>query len=146
MSLKKSDIVDYASTARPERSRGAWWPTLRSNGPVPLILLVIVLLGTFVESRTFGAYNQRIVMLIGFNVVLAVSLQLINGFSGQFSLGHAGFMAVGAYMAAYPALEFKDPIAGPGNILLFYLVLALVVGVACAVLYGVFLLLRMTRR
>ena len=34
-------------------------------------------------------------MLIGFNIILAVSLQLINGFSGQFSLGHAGFMAVG---------------------------------------------------
>src|SRR5688572_15828033 len=146
MSRKKSDIVDYAAPPHPQQKRGTWWPTLKSNGPVPLILLVIVLLGTFVESRTFGAYNQRVVMLIGFNVVLAVSLQLINGFSGQFSLGHAGFMAVGAYMAAYPAIEFKGRIAGPGNILLFYVALALVVGVACALLYGVFVLMRKTRR
>src|SRR5277367_6718074 len=37
---------------------------------------------------------------IGINVILAVSLNLINGYTGQFSLGHAGFMAVGAYSAA----------------------------------------------
>jgi branched-chain amino acid transport system permease protein len=37
---------------------------------------------------------------IGVNVVLAVSLNVVNGFTGQFSLGHAGFMAVGAYTAA----------------------------------------------
>ena len=40
--------------------------------------------------------TTRIVMIIGIDIVMAVSLQLINGFSGQFSLGHAGFMAVGA--------------------------------------------------
>ena len=37
---------------------------------------------------------------IGVNVILAVSLNVVNGFTGQFSLGHAGFMAVGAYTAA----------------------------------------------
>jgi len=37
---------------------------------------------------------------IGISIVMAVSLNLINGYTGQFSLGHAGFMAVGAYTAA----------------------------------------------
>src|SRR5208282_4702926 len=37
---------------------------------------------------------------IGINVTLAVSLNLVNGYTGQFSLGHAGFMAVGAYASA----------------------------------------------
>ena len=37
---------------------------------------------------------------IGINIILAVSLNLVNGYTGQFSLGHAGFMSVGAYMAA----------------------------------------------
>jgi branched-chain amino acid transport system permease protein len=37
---------------------------------------------------------------IGVNVIMAVSLNVVNGFTGQFSLGHAGFMAVGAYTAA----------------------------------------------
>jgi branched-chain amino acid transport system permease protein len=48
-----------------------------------------------------GPYYFRIVMLIGINVILAVSLNLINGLAGQFSIGHAGFMAVGGYAAAY---------------------------------------------
>src|SRR3712207_9493762 len=40
-------------------------------------------------------------MLVGINVILAVALNLINGFTGQFSIGHAGFMAIGAYASAY---------------------------------------------
>lgn len=46
-------------------------------------------------------YAQRIVLLAGINVILAVGLNLINGTTGQFSIGHAGFMAVGAYGAAF---------------------------------------------
>src|SRR5687768_18476983 len=72
----------------------AWWYTLKANGPLPLVVLAVALLMPLVESRAFGAYNARVVMLVGFNIILAVSLQLINGFSGQFSLGHAGFMMV----------------------------------------------------
>jgi branched-chain amino acid transport system permease protein len=41
-----------------------------------------------------------ILVTVGVNIVLAVSLNVVNGFTGQFSLGHAGFMAVGAYTAA----------------------------------------------
>jgi branched-chain amino acid transport system permease protein len=46
-------------------------------------------------------YYARIINLIGINITLAVSLNLINGLAGQFSLGHAGFMAVGGYSATY---------------------------------------------
>ena len=42
-------------------------------------------------------YYARIINLIGINITLAVSLNLINGLAGQFSIGHAGFMAVGGY-------------------------------------------------
>ncbi|MBI5801161.1 MAG: branched-chain amino acid ABC transporter permease [Verrucomicrobia bacterium] len=45
-------------------------------------------------------YFALIISNIGINIILAVSLNLINGYTGQFSLGHAGFMAVGAYSAA----------------------------------------------
>lgn len=57
-------------------------------------------LGALLE---FGVieYVQRIVLLAGINVILAVGLNLINGTTGQFSIGHAGFMAVGAYGAAF---------------------------------------------
>jgi branched-chain amino acid transport system permease protein len=50
--------------------------------------------------QVLGPYVNRIIVLAGINIILAVSLTLINGITGQFSLGHAGFMAVGAYVAA----------------------------------------------
>jgi branched-chain amino acid transport system permease protein len=46
-------------------------------------------------------YVQRIILLAGVYAILAVGLNFINGTTGQFSIGHAGFMAVGAYAAAY---------------------------------------------
>jgi branched-chain amino acid transport system permease protein len=57
-------------------------------------------------------YYARIVNLIGINVVLAVSLNLINGQAGQFSIGHAGFMAVGGYSATYVTVYHGEAIAG----------------------------------
>jgi branched-chain amino acid transport system permease protein len=58
-----------------------------------------------VLPRFFNPYIMQVVMLCGINVVLAVSLNLINGFTGQFSIGHAGFMAVGAYSSAMFSLH-----------------------------------------
>lgn len=144
MSSRKSENLDQLPDPAGPRVR-AWRSALLSNGPLPVLLLLLIPLAALVESRGFGAYNQRIVMLIGFNVVLAVSLQLINGFSGQFALGHAGFMAVGAYLAAYPAIEFQGR-GGPGVTLLFYVALLVVIGLAAAGFFGVFLLLRLSRR
>ena len=57
-------------------------------------------------------YYARIVNLIGINITLAVSLNLINGLAGQFSIGHAGFMAVGGYSATYLTVYHGDQIAG----------------------------------
>jgi branched-chain amino acid transport system permease protein len=54
----------------------------------------------------------RILNLIGINITLAVSLNLVNGLAGQFSLGHAGFMAVGGYTATYLTVAFGASIAG----------------------------------
>ncbi len=51
-------------------------------------------------SGRLDSYVLDVAMGVGINIVLAVSLNLINGFTGQFSLGHAGFMAVGAYTSA----------------------------------------------
>ncbi len=46
-----------------------------------------------------GPFAVKLLMDIGINIILAVSLNLVNGFTGQFSIGHAGFMAVGGYVA-----------------------------------------------
>jgi branched-chain amino acid transport system permease protein len=56
-------------------------------------------------------YYARIVNLIGINITLAVSLNLINGLAGQFSIGHAGFMAVGGYTATYLTVTYGRQIA-----------------------------------
>ncbi|MDR0636692.1 MAG: branched-chain amino acid ABC transporter permease [Treponema sp.] len=51
-------------------------------------------------NGTFGSFSLRIFNLCGIYIILALSLNLINGFTGLFSLGHAGFMAIGAYVSA----------------------------------------------
>jgi branched-chain amino acid transport system permease protein len=110
------------------------------------VLIAIFFTGMFVEGDVVGAYNQRVVMLIGFNIILAVSLQLINGFSGQFSLGHAGFMAVGAYMAAYPAVNLSNRLSDPTSCLWFFVTLGILVSVVGTVLIFLFWGLRATRK
>ncbi len=59
-----------------------------------------------------NAYYARILYLIGINITLAVSLNLINGLAGQFSIGHAGFMAVGGYSATFVTVYYGQAIAG----------------------------------
>src|SRR5437016_9509348 len=45
------------------------------------------------------SYFEKILFDIGIYIILAVSLNIVNGFTGQFSIGHAGFMAIGGYGA-----------------------------------------------
>lgn len=61
---------------------------------------VIALLLLFVADATLDPFSMQIFKLCAINVVLALSLNMLNGFTGLFSLGHAGFMAVGAYACA----------------------------------------------
>jgi branched-chain amino acid transport system permease protein len=72
---------------------------LRSFAPFLIGLPVFALLQAVIPETYF-----LWIVTIGVNVVLAVSLNVVNGFTGQFSLGHAGFMAVGAYTAAKVSL------------------------------------------
>ena len=65
-----------------------------ATGPLVAVLLLAALVELVVPS---GSYGEKILFDIGINVLLAVSLNLVNGFTGQFSMGHAGFMALGAY-------------------------------------------------
>lgn len=74
-----------------------------------------ILLGVVALSLVISLFADRINsywLIIGYNIginlILAVSLNLINGYTGQFSLGHAGFMAVGAYTAAAITNQFGE--------------------------------------
>ncbi len=71
----------------------------------PLVTIAILAAVAAILPNFLNPYLLRIVLLIGINIVLAVSLNLVNGFTGQFSIGHAGFMALGGYTAAMVSLK-----------------------------------------
>ena len=52
------------------------------------------------QSASIDPYHLDVALGCGIAIILAVSLNLVNGHTGQFSLGHAGFMAIGAYASA----------------------------------------------
>lgn len=65
------------------------------------------------------------IVIVCINIILAVSLNLITGFTGQFSIGHAGFMAVGAYVGAIMTVKFNLPF-----------IVAILCGAAAAAILG----------
>lgn len=62
----------------------------------------------FAAAAGLDDYTQRVLTVICINVVLVASMGLTNGFTGVFSLGHVGFVAVGAYAAGILALSPAD--------------------------------------
>ena len=64
-----------------------------------------------VATGVINSYYSGILVLIGINIILAVSLNLVTGFLGQLVLGHAGFMSVGAYSAALFTMHAGLPIS-----------------------------------
>lgn len=73
-----------------------------------IVALVIyaVIMG-LTEAGMLSAFWQLNLIFAGLNIILAASLNLINGYTGQFSLGHAGFMAVGAYVGVVLTTNFQ---------------------------------------
>lgn len=91
-------------------------------------------------TQWIDPYYLRVVLSAGINIILAVSLNLINGYTGQFSLGHAGFMSVGAYCSAAitmfigPQLIGKETLAGsPLATSMLFVAALLIAGVVAAV-------------
>jgi branched-chain amino acid transport system permease protein len=103
---------------------------LRRNALPAALLVGLWPLGSLLE-QVVNPYHLQIVVYIGINVILAVSLNLINGVTGQFSLGHAGFLAIGAYVSAAVTL-----LAWPGGAGPLAFVSALLAGGAAAALAG----------
>ncbi len=87
-------------------------------------------------------YQARLLVLIAIAVILATSLNLINGFTGQFSIGHAGFMAVGAYSSAFFTVNYGKAIEASFGFLgetlasSIVLLIAIIVGALVAAIAG----------
>lgn len=77
------------------------------------IITLISLLGTLIYPFIMkDPYYMHISILIGIYILLAISLNLLLGYTGQLSLGHAAFFGVGAYVASLFYLNLKFPIWG----------------------------------
>ena len=82
----------------------------RNNILTAVFVLVLYLLGFVLSSvGIIDSYIMLNLMVVGINIILAVSLNLITGFTGQFSLGHAAFMSVGAYASAVVTAKLGMP-------------------------------------
>src|SRR5690349_4460317 len=91
-----------------------------------LLATLAVSFGVSLFSHSINPYFLDIALTCGINITLAVSLNLINGYTGQFSLGHAGFMAIGAYSSAILTTTFGSkllPLCGGQTWILFPLAL-----------------------
>lgn len=78
-----------------------------------------------IQTGILNAFYSNMLILMIINIILAVSLHLVIGITGQFSIGHAGFLAVGAYVSAIITMKFELPF-----------VLAIIIGGIVAALAG----------
>ena len=98
-----------------------------------VLICVLFLVLNYLTQNVLSTYQNKVLLLVGINIILAVSLNVATGYLGQLPLGHAGFMAVGAYTCAL--FTKYSPLPEHLNGLSFALGLAL--GALMAGLFGV---------
>ncbi len=110
------------------------------------VQLVLVALGGGITYMAYqeaiGLYFLTVLMFMGVNIILSSSLNLVNGYMGEFSCGHAGFMCVGAYVSSILGvlLFSKDKIFGAPllnpELAIYFFPLIIIVGGIVAALFG----------
>ena len=101
--------------------------------------LTLQLLILYMAVSTWGSlndYRELVLIYMGVNIMLSVSLNLVNGYMGEFSVGHAGFMAVGAYVSSVLTMRVLVDTKFFGPALLSAPEWALPVGFAIALIAG----------
>lgn len=91
------------------------------------LVLTFVIIQVLISTEIVSDYLQATLVTICINIILSVSLNLITGFTGQFSLGHAGFMSIGAYVCALTVIRIPTT---------FGFVFGVFLGAAVAALVG----------
>ena len=64
-------------------------------------------------SGALNLYIQQVLMYVGINIILTLTLNLVNGYMGEFSVGHAGFMAIGGLRCLFTHGGGASPGLGP---------------------------------
>lgn len=101
-----------------------------------VVPIIFVLLYVGIQTKTINIYWRNIILLCGINSIVAMSLNLINGITGQSCLGQAGFMSVGAYVSAMLTKNlFSQYMTDTFTTYLFFII-ALIIGGLAAGLIG----------
>ena len=74
-------------------------------------IAVYVIVQVLITNGILNQFYSNTLIFIAINIILAVSLHLVIGITGQFSIGHAGFLAVGAYVSAIVTMKLELPFA-----------------------------------
>ncbi|MEI3176198.1 MAG: branched-chain amino acid ABC transporter permease [Lachnospiraceae bacterium] len=89
------------------------------------VYLLVALLN---KAGIIRGYYLQLIMISCINVCMTVSLNLVNGFTGQFSVGHAGFMAIGSYVSGYLTTQVIPQASIPAALQTPVFILALLAG------------------
>lgn len=105
------------------------------NYIINLIVVALIYVGikVLISAGVINRYYEGIIIFIMINIILATSLNLATGFLGQLTLGHAGFMAAGAYVSAITAIALKN--SGMPNLLI--LIISLIAAAIVSALVGI---------
>ncbi len=116
--------------------------TLTKKNMISLIVVLLIYFTVVLLSNMgiVDSYIQLNMVIIGINIILAVSLNLITGFTGQFSLGHAAFMSIGAYASGILTAKLGYPfIVGIAGAALIASLAGIIIGIPTLRLKGDYL-------
>ncbi len=97
------------------------------------VAIVTVVFGAMSLGGALPSSTLYLLEKIAISIILAVSLSMVVGFLGELSLGHAGFMCVGAYLGG-KASVLLEPVFGDG---IFTLIVSIIIGGIIAALFGI---------
>ena len=92
---------------------------IRKIAPLLSCVIAYIIIMQLRKSGVINGYYMQVMMFAGINVMMTASLNLVNGFTGQFCIGHAGFMSLGAYGSAvittlvFSGKSIADPLELP---------------------------------
>lgn len=105
---------------------------LKYNITYFIIIAFVALMIVLNNGGVLGRSTVGLLSRIAYSIIMAISLNLVVGFLGELSLGHAGFMCVGAYIGCYCANLLHPVLNNP----LLVLIIAMVIGGLCAAVFG----------
>ncbi len=109
---------------------------MKKNFLFYIIIFFLLLVGNRVLPAVLNEYVYFILISCGINIILGVSLNIINGMTGQFSIGHAGFMAIGAYVSASMSFYVFLPYAQSLLLQHVFFLISILVGASGAAFFG----------